>query len=598
MDPANTAKTGYNLNNPLYGNFLPDYYIAFSSKGRYKPGAISPAVEQLLLKAMKVNDLLVNDIAIARHSTWYIVESENHDYNKTKALLYSQVFMHDPDYADAIYPDAGTALGFIRKADVGMETRSTKSTGSLPIFSYGVSDNGNYSDGKKYNARDHYQAWVQYWKEYMRERARCGFFQEQSAHATYGICAPENFTRLYAWAEDEGLRQEARMFLDLMYAKWLQDQLVLIQGGAATRGEPGTGGTFWQTASYYMGSEAEVPLALLLSDYQWPRAVWEMALDRQGKGEYAYVSRNPDEDQDIYPRPEGTDNTMLLRPDSRIVRYSWVTPDYVLGLRMDYPNALYCHNFISAQGITFSTAPEATIQINPGLAYRAVQERNVALVQQKHYVSVQNMPRFRNCKDNLDKPSPVEVSFGKGVDRIEEKDGWIFAQVGKAYAAFRIVSPASTEPLGRDARGYALMPLAKDRYVLKKNEDGTTLTAKTPMDPLVVEMSRQAHHATLADFAKHVLDNPLVLKTQSQFCGYLLTYRGCGPDAKELYLNLHTDEAPRIDGKYISYEAPVADSPWVKGAFDSGVFTLTGPISGSRTVLDFNQISRAEVKGK
>jgi hypothetical protein len=124
MDPANTKKTSYNLNNPLYGSFLPDYYLAFSSKGRYTPGTLSAAVEQLLLKAMKTNDLLVNDIAIARHSTWYIVESENHDYNKTKALLYSQIFMHEPEYADAIYPDAGTALGFIRKVDMGMETSS------------------------------------------------------------------------------------------------------------------------------------------------------------------------------------------------------------------------------------------------------------------------------------------------------------------------------------------------------------------------------------------------------------------------------------------------------------------------------------------
>ena len=118
------------------------------------------------------------------------------------------------------------------------------------------------------------------------------------------------------------------------------------------------------------------------------------------------------------------------------------------------------------------------------------------------------------------------------------------------------------------------------------------------MDPLVVEMSRQAHHATLADFEKDVLANPLALKTQSQFCGYMLSYRGCGPDAKELFLSLHTDEAPKIDGKYISYEAPMADSPWVKGAFGSGVVTLTGPISGSRMVLDFNRVSCKEISGK
>jgi hypothetical protein len=80
--------------------------------------------------------------------------------------------------------------------------------------------------------------------------------------------------------------------------------------------------------------------------------------------------------------------------------------------------------------------------------------------------------------------------------------------------------------------------------------------------------------------------------------GYLLTYRGCGKEAKELYLNCATDKPVKIGGEVLSYDCPTFDSPWLKGAFGSGVVTLTGPISGSKTVLDFNRISRQESSEK
>lgn len=152
------------------------------------------------------------------------------------------------------------------------------------------------------------------------------------------------------------------------------------------------------------------------------------------------------------------------------------------------------------------------------------------------------------------------------------------------------MSPASSEPIGRDERGFALLPLAKDNYVLENAgtpnpqlkgsvKPQCVLKAKKPMDALVVELSRKAHHATLADFKKAVLANPLHLKAQNPFFGCIVTYKGCAPEAKELYLNLGNQEVPRIAGKYISYQCP---------AFDSGVVTLTGPISGKKVVLDFN----------
>ena len=569
---------------------LPVFYFAFGPKGRLRPNSLSPEVQEQMLGLMRPEDEMINDIAATRQSTWFVANSENLDYHKAVAMFFSQIFMHEPAYADRVYPNPGTTLGF-RGADTYLHW--------IKVWNYEVQQRGNYSDGKKYTAKDHYRAWVNYWKEYMAERARHGFFAEDNANGAYGIVHVLNYHDMYCWSEDKELREQARRFLDLQFARSLQDQLMLTQGGAMCRGIPGSAKNMIPNFTWcFLGGDGELMAEMGLSDYQWPRVLWEMALDRKGRGEYAFVGRKPNEAQPLEPLPEGTDTVILARPDSRIVHYSWVTPDYVMGLRMDHPRAVYQHCAAPDQGIIFPTTREATILLPHGPLYNLVQERGVVLLQHKHYAMFQHPPCFPVYDISTELKKPVQVTFGKDVDHIEEKDGWVFIQEGDAYGAFRIVSAATNAPTGRDPRGYGLYPLATDNYVLEKNKAGTTLTAKQSYDPLIIEMSRKAHHATLADFEKDVLDNPLQLKSSNTLFGYLLAYRGCGAEARELELNLRNDQTPRIDGKYISYQCPAFDSPWIKGAFGSGVVTLTGPLSGSKTVLDFNKASPKKVNNE
>src|SRR5690606_37879008 len=90
-------------------------------------------------------------------------------------------------------------------------------------------------------------------------------------------------------------------------------------------------------------------------DYELKPIVWELALDREGMGEFAYVSRTPVEEEGVWPRPLGAERTMLCDTESRLKRYSWVTPDYILGCQMDHPGAVHSHLSVQArwQGITF-----------------------------------------------------------------------------------------------------------------------------------------------------------------------------------------------------------------------------------------------------
>jgi len=597
-----TIDEGPNGNWTLMANSTANWLLlGFGSKGRIAPNRLTPEAERVLLDYYWKHCELKNDIATARHSTWWVTGSENHDINfKMGNLLSSQIFMHEPDYRDRIYPDLGRMQGY------GYGGGGTFRAGKVPPKE--KLGGGNYKDGKKYNAADHYQAWVSFWKEFLAERARHGFFIEHNA-AGYMLHTQRFLHEIYAWSDDAELRKQARMFMDLVWAQWAQDQILGITGGACSRGEAGYSRMSGMSA-FFLGGPTGDAVAYAFSDYQWPREVWETVLGRRQMGEYAFVSRKPNEAQDLWPQPPGTEYTMIVRPDSRLVRYSWATPDYVLGTRMDHPDALYHHLGGASAGLTFATTPDATINWLAGGPYVAVQDRGVALVQAKKSIRFQHPAWFPGYTWT---PMALTIPFGLDIDVIEEQDGWVFVQEGNAYAAFRIVYPAEETiqegakkgrlmavPIGFDEDGFGLFSPEPAPYTwmapdpnkpkIIQAQTARTIEAKAEYAALIVEVSRKPHHASLEAFKKDVLDNPLKLK-QVIAGRYILTYKGCGPEAKELELNCANQQSPKIGGEVLTYDCPTFDSPWLQGATGSGVITLTGPLSGEKLVLDFNKAS-------
>ena len=567
--------------------------FGFGSKGRIAPGRLTPEAERALLDYYWEHCEVKNDIATARQSTWWVTGSENHDINfKSANLLSSQLFMHEPDYKDRIYPDLGRMQGYFYGDGGAFRVGVVAEKSKL--------GNGNYKDGKPYNAADHYRAWVSFWKEYLAERARHGFFIEHNA-AGYMLHTNRFLHDIYAWCEDEELRRQTKMFIDLVWAQWAQDQTLGTTGGSCSRGQPDYT-KMSEMSEYFLGGPSGAAAAYTFSDYQWPRQVWEIVLGRPAMGEYAFVSRKPGEAQDLWPQPPGTEHTMPIRPDSRTVRYSWATPEYVMGTRMDHPDALYHHLAGSAEGITFATSPKAVVRFMPGGHHMAVQHRGVALIQAKKSVRMQNPDWFPGY---VFTPTAPTISFGPDIDRLEEQDGWVFVQEGNAYAAFRVVFPAVDTiqesakkgrsvpaPFAIDEDGFGLFKPEPAPHTWQESKPGTgrTLEAKFPYAALIVEASSKSHHGTLETFKKDILDNPLKLK-QVIAGGYILTYQGCGNEAKELYLNCANQKPAKIGGEVLSYDCPTFDSPWLRGASGSGVVTLTGPLSGEKLVLDFNKVS-------
>jgi hypothetical protein len=106
--------------------------------------------------------------------------------------------------------------------------------------------------------------------------------------------------------------------------------------------------------------------------------------------------------------------------------------------------------------------------------------------------------------------------------------------------------------------------------------------------PVIFEAARQAQYASLPLFMAAVLSNPLHLRRTVDPGYNILTYRGCGLEAKEITFNLANNEISRIGAQLVNYTPEAFESPWLEGRYGSGVVTVRK--GADRLVLDFNPV--------
>ena len=570
-------------------------YYAFGAKGSVAPGRLYPETEKAVLDALWYQMEYKDDIQLTRLSTWWRIGSENHDLvSKVSSLISAQIFMHEPEYRDRVYPDLGTGGGnkywfhrmYARHAVDGPEGRA------------------DYGDGKRYTAADHYKAWVRYFDEYFTERAKRGFFLEVAANEYMGVTI-SHLTDIFDLCEDAALSEKAGKFLDVVWADWSQDQLNGVRGGAKTR----TDGMAYKDAMYrmarfYTGGEGSAQGNLftqLLSSYELKPIHWHLALDREGLGEFAFLSRKPGEEEGQWPRPLGTERTLVCDTESRFLRYSWVTPDYIMGCQMDHPGAIHSHlsNQSRWQGVMFKgeggprvfpvdldVGEDGNSSRTKATGYvRSVQEKNVMIMQQARRFFQMNPDWFpAKSISDLD----YGIYFGDNLDRIVEAGGWIFVEHGDAYLAVRPV-------MGEYADGWTILVddaspgltsvIIEDSY--DWSPDRRMIYLKDKYSGMIFEASRRDHHGSLEHFMADVLDNPLVLDKTVVPGFHVLRYRGCGEDAKEIIFNLANSEIPFIGGERVNYAPEVLfDSPYLKSEYKSGV--IIARKGDEELVHDFN----------
>jgi hypothetical protein len=562
-------------------------YYWFGSKARLFPGRITPDLERALLEELWERMKYKDDIHIAHQSTWWMVGSENHDaVSKVSSLISSQIFMNEPDFSERVYPDRGTGPGYgywFHQMYGGAAVMGPEGGGSKTIM-------------EPKTAADHYRAWVRFFNEYFTERARRGFFLEH-ASTGYMDVTITYLLDIFHFCEDPGLRKKARMFQDLVWCEWAQDALYGVKGGSRTRGDfDAWKDAMYNMSSFYFGGAYDLRgrggsngnfVSHMHGEYRIPAIVWEMAFDREGMGEYAYVSRKPGAEEAVLPRPPGLERSMLCDTEPRFVHYSWVATDYILGVQMDDPLAVHCHLSPNQHcGLIFKG--DGGQRICPEGCYRQhVQYRRVMIAQQARRWMQINPDWYPATPSYQGK---MEVYFGDNLDEVLEKEGWIFARHGEAYGAVKPVMGKYSDSKFRllvDTSDDALFidPLP-EAYAWKP--DSAWITLKDPYGAVVIEASNRTRHATLEDFMADILDNRIRLRRTVVPGWYYLHYKGCGEDAKEIVFNMATTQVPTVAGKPVNYlPERVFDSPYMHSVYGSGKIMIRK--GDRRLMLDFNE---------
>ncbi len=578
-------------------------YYLFGSKSEVKPGRLQEKTEKALLELLWERTKEINDISLTQKSTWWLIGSENHDINaKASALLTSQIFMNEPEYADRKYPNPGTGGGI----DYWFHQMYGQGNNKGPA------GGASWGDNKQYTAENHYRAWVGFWNEYITERARKGFFLEvaSTGYMRHSINFLQN---IYDFVSDKDLSKRMDMFMDLIWAEWAQDQLGGVRGGAKTRWRYHGFDSMWEGAQFYLGGQANANTwyAQLVSDYEWPEIIWHMFLNRKGKGEYAYRSRKPGEEEPgLWPRPPGLERTMAVDTESRFLRYSWVTPNYILGTQMDHPAAVHSHLSPAArwQGISF--APDFAASISPaGIItdndekwsrerhsyYRSVQHKNVLITQQNRRWFQQN-PSWYPTYDIYERD--FGVHFSGSFDQLHEQEGWIFVEKDAAYLAVRPLmgeyeyDHESWSSTGNDA---LTSPIEMDTYEWGPKKE--YIQFKDKYSPVIMEAGRRPDFASLEEFQAHIFSKKLELKKTVVPGWYIVLYGEDKDGNPVLTFNAANNEIPKVNGKDINYVPDIVfESPFLQSEYNSGIIDLKA--EGRHKMLDFNKPASRDISGE
>ena len=599
------------LHTPLYCRF---YYMFSSRNGKF-PGRMTPETEALLLATLWQRTAVKNDIHWARQSTWWLDGSENHDLNaKASNLVTSRIFMNEPDYKDRIYPDYGFGgsyhYGHAGYYGPGVDIASRHGGGRA-----------NLADGKQYKARHHYEAWLAFMKTYFRERARRGFFLEYGS-PSYSKHTLNPVDLAYQYGGDKELHRLIGDFLTLYWAEWAQVSISGVRGGPKTRHHKSVaeGDATANLISFHLGGPANAATWWywnLINDYRLPPVIWHMALDRDGMGSYTYQARGIGEEEEVWPRPLGTERTLTVDVQARFLKTTYVTPDYTLGTQMDHPAAVHSHLSITGRwhGMTF--AQSATSRIVPvglvsldnphnhllsadksfdlELMLQTVQHRQTLIVQQARRWTAVHPEWYPNHPSYS---RPMGIWLGTDWDQQNETGGWVFVQKGRAYAALRPVLWDEAYEKERQKRtqgnqvffnapdDQSTVKLREDCYIW--HQDRSILMLEDAHSPVIIEAGSRSDYPTMSDFAADVLDNPIALYKTVMPGSNILVYSGCSEDAPEIVFNAGVPQIPTIDGEPVNYSYPMTfESPYLKSEYESGKILIE--YGGEQHNLDFTE---------
>lgn len=508
------------------GNHLVRLHEYFCSDSPFYPGLLSEKAESDLRELLWMwvsNAATLEDADATRNNTWVIRESENHSAMKDQLSWGgAKILRRFEPYKSMQYNDGSTA-------------------------------------------EEQYEAWDDFLIQYLRERGKRGLLVEYHSNS-YTKYTMQNFYNYFDLSETPILREMARSVLDLMWADAAHGTLGDVVGGAATRNarpedviplRNGFSALMW----YYYGKGQALNrhpgnMMLMTSEYRIPLVVMDIALDREGRGTFEYFSRRPG------INVEGKENSFAENrsyyvdaEDSQILRYSYVTPDFVLGTHIipKLPHARWSgiHRSNRWHGVLIRGNVNALIvpQVTATTWNNRTQNEQWA-IQRKGTLITQKLTTSSASAE-------MRVYFpGENVLFRMETQGWVFAGNDNAFVAVRPV-------LG----GYEW-------------DDSNWMRLLDEYSPVIVEVARSQDYADFESFQTAVLETSIEVVGENG--NRRLEYTGLG-DSGEFVFSMDTDEMPTIDGEPYdlapdyTYKSPFlnADWPGSKVYIEKGLRSMT-----------------------
>ena len=433
-----------------------------------------------------------------------------------------------------------------------------------------------YADGTP--VQEMARAFDDYYKLFTRERAAKGLMVE--VNSGYNDWTLDAWYNIADFSRDPLTRQRMKMFLDLWWADWAIEQIDGVRGGSRHRCYPGgnsqEGPGAGGEAAWYLFGVGQPARALgpkyvgPATTFYRPSPIVTDLLRAPDRGTYAYFSRRLGLGTTKYAGKEKAnkptdayDGTILAPDDGNLLRYTFCTPDFVMGTSMVPALPLEDWTLISCQnrweGVIFAGHRSARIFVQPEATdgkhyYNAswsVQNKGVMIVQ-----------RLRSSRKAQGQRVWLDASLKR-----EEQGGWVFAEAPQAYAAVRIVEGGSR---------WESDPAKKGR-----GGNGMWLRCVNEFSPVILEVAKKSDYSDLAAFQKAILANSMKWKNNT------LDYESSLYTTK---LTFHADysKVPEVDGVPVNYNPKkVYDSPFIQGDFDSGVVTIQ---KGDRKmIVDFNK---------
>lgn len=397
---------------------------------------------------------------------------------------------------------------------------------------------------------------------------------------------------LATWAADPAMQQRGHMMLDYVMADYVAETLNGIYVGSHARTDDTTVREKWNGLASFFGwlMLGNCPptaayggwgtyFAIVAKNYELPEVIYRMGTDRAGtythferkrtrhRWRYSEV-RNPPVYKTTYVTKDyavGSDQGGLLQPiQQHSWDVTWAVPDprgvhNTIFSTQPYfgPRELMMYftempDFMPA-AVTFQGKPTyiSEAKLLGGSPYEQIFQQDDTVV------SLSDVPAGTNFEQ-------VNGFFSKDLARLEEDaSGWIFAQGGHAYLAYR--------PLA----GYDWQPI---------DGGGQRLRSPHGKNGTLVQAAAESEFKSWEEFKAAIRALPLELKLAPTPAVKFTTLRG-------KKIECVYGAAPRVDGRAIDYakQWKLFSGPYLNAEVGSGRLTMThGKL---KRVLDFNTLT-------